>query len=146
MGFSVTGSHVIIFIASIIAAGTVSGVFVAITYNITDSLTDRSDRLQEQLDTEFAIINDNERIPTSNGRYLFYIKNTGGDTLITTNQTFQILMDGDIVSTADYTFNPSKISSGEVSTLQVSISLTSGDHTLRVIGPQAVEEEFTFTI
>ena len=77
MGFSVTGSHVVIFIASIIAASAVSGVFVAITYNLSGSLTDRSNRVQEQLDTEFAIINDNEQIPTNNGRYLFYLKNIG---------------------------------------------------------------------
>ncbi len=146
MGFGVTGSHVVIFIASVIAAGAVSGVFIAITYNISGSLTERGDRVQEQLDTEFAIINDNERIPTNAGYYIFYLKNIGGSTLITTNQTFQILIDGDIVSTSDYTFNPEKILPGEVSTLQISITLSSGDHVLKIIGPQAVEEKFIFTI
>ncbi|HDM66845.1 MAG TPA: hypothetical protein ENG62_00455, partial [Thermoplasmatales archaeon] len=133
-------------IASLIAAGGVSGVFIAITYDLSNSLTERSSRIQNQLDTEFTVINDNERIPTSGGRYLFYIKNIGEDTLVTTNQTFQILVDGNIVSSSKYYFSPEKISPGEVTTLYLSTTLSSGDHTIRVIGPQAVEDEFTFTI
>jgi flagellar protein FlaG len=63
MGFSLTGAHVIFFIAAVIVAGMVSGVFIAITMNVTTSLQNRGDRVKEQLDTDFSIINDPNIIP-----------------------------------------------------------------------------------
>ena len=83
MGFSLTGSHLIFFIASAIVASTVSGVLIAVTTNVSNSLSDRGDRLQEQLDTDFEIINDPDNIPTQSTNYVFYLKNTGGKTLAT---------------------------------------------------------------
>jgi len=55
MGFSLTGTHVIFFIASVIIAGAVSGIFVAITYDVSNSLSSRGERVQDQLDIEFKI-------------------------------------------------------------------------------------------
>ena len=75
MGFSLTGTHVIFFISSVIIAGAVSGVFIAVTTNVSTSLSDKGERVQEQLDTDFAIINDPDNIPTSGSDYLFYLKN-----------------------------------------------------------------------
>ena len=147
MGFSLTGTHVIFFIASVIVAGTVSGIFIAVTTNVSTSLSERGDRVQEQLDTEFKIINDPDNIPTSVNDYLFYLKNIGGKRLTTTNETFQLFVDGDIISTANYNFSDDSIQPGEVATIYVANSeISSGDHTLRIVGPRAIEDEFTFTI
>ena len=147
MGFSLTGTHVIFFIASVIVAGTVSGVFIAVTTNVSTSLSERADRVQEQLDTEFKIINDPDNIPTSVNDYLFYLKNIGGKRLTTTNETFQLFVDGDIIFTANYNFSDDSIQPGEVATIYVANSeISSGDHTLRIVGPRAIEDEFTFTI
>ena len=96
MGFSLTGTHVVFFIASIIVAGTVSGVFIAATLNVSSSLSQKSERVKSQLDTEFSIINDNENIPSASGYYHFYLKNIGSGTLVTTNSTFHVFVDGDI--------------------------------------------------
>ena len=52
MGFSLTGTHVIFFIASVIIAGSVSGVLIAVINDVSNSLSDRGDRVEEQLDTE----------------------------------------------------------------------------------------------
>jgi len=92
VGFSLTGTHAIFFIASVIVAGAVSGVFMAVTIDISTSLSDRGNRLQEQLDTEFKIISDSSNIPISGSDYIFYLKNTGGKVLVTTNETFQIFI------------------------------------------------------
>ena len=81
MGFSLTGTHMIFFIAAIIVAGTVSGVFIAVTMNVSNSLSERGKRVQEQLDTDFEIINDPDNIPQSGSDYLFYLKNIGGKKL-----------------------------------------------------------------
>ena len=147
MGFSVTGSHVVFFIASVIAAGAVSGVFMAVTYNINSSIAERGGRVQELLDTDFLVINDNEHIPLSSGDYLFYLKNIGAKQLVTTNETFTIFIDGEIITQSLYTFSAEKIRQGEISTMSVDSSLISaGDHTLRIVGPQSVDDEFIFTI
>lgn len=147
MGFSVTGSHVVIFIASIIAAGAVSGVFMAVTFGINTSLSERGNRVQALLDTEFVIINDPEHIPSSASDYLFYLQNIGSKQLITTNETFTLFIDGEIITAGNFNFSINKIKQGEISRLYIDTSvITSGDHTLRVVGPQAIEDEFIFTI
>jgi len=147
MGFSLTGTQVIFFIASVIVAGAVSGIFIGVTTNVTNSLSDKGDRLQEQLDTDFKIINDPAAIPNISGYYRFYLKNIGGKKLITMNETFQLFVDGDIISTANYYFSDDNIQPGEIATIYVDDSeIVAGDHTLRVVGPLAIEDEFTFTI
>ena len=147
MGFSVTGSHVVFFIASIIAAGAVSGVFMAATFNINNSLTEKSQRVQEQLDTEYAIINDPEIIPNANGYYQFYLKNLGAKKLISTNQTFHLFIDGVILQDIDYYFSSTSLLPGNIVTLYVAENtINTGNHKLRIVGPQAVKEDFIFTI
>ena len=144
MGFSLTGTHVIFFVAAVIIAGMVSGVFIAVTMNITTSLSNRGDRVAEQLDTDFDIINDPNIIPLSGSYYHFYLKNIGGARLTTTNQTFQIFIDGELIGISQYYFENTSIPIEGITTLYVNMTLASGDHTLRVVGPQAVDKEFNF--
>ncbi len=144
MGFSLTGTHVIFFIAAVIAAGMVSGVFIAITLNVSTSLSNVGDRLKEQLDTDFSVINDPNAIPVQGNYYLFYLKNIGGKTLATTNQTFQVFLDGEIIPQSQYFFNDSTLVMQDITTLFVNATITTGDHTLRLVGPQATEDEFMF--
>jgi flagellar protein FlaG len=144
MGFSLTGTHVIFFIASVIVAGMVSGVFIAVTMNVTTSLSDRGDRVKQQLDTDFAIINDPNTIPITGAYYIFYLKNIGGTKLTTTNQTFQVFIDGELIAIAHYYFGITSIPAEAVTNLYVNTTLTTGDHTLRVVGPQAIDKDFTF--
>ena len=150
MGFSLTGTHVIFFVAAIIVAGTVSGVFIAITLNVSNSLSDRSDRIQDQLDTDFDIINDPNNIPESGDTtsYIFYLLNIGGKTLDTSNQTFHFLADGDIISLEDYNFSDASIGPGEVTNVYILKKHFPGvgDFILKTIGPMAVEDEFGFSI
>ena len=109
MGFSLTGTHIVFFIASVIIAGAVSGVFIAVINDVSNSLSDRGDRVQEQLDTEFKIINDPDNIPTEGSNYLFYLKNIGGKELATSNETFHLFVDGDLVAVANYNFSDTSI-------------------------------------
>ncbi len=147
MGFSLTGAHVIFFVAAVIVAGAVSGIFIAITMDISSSFSERGDRIQNQLDTDFKIINDPDNIPTADSDYIFYLKNIGSKKLSTTNETFQIFVDGDIVEITKYNFSDSEIQPSECSNLYVVQSeIGGGEHTLRVVGPQAIEDEFEFEI
>jgi flagellar protein FlaG len=144
MGFSLTGTHVIFFIAAVIVAGMVSGVFIAITMNVTTSLQNQGNRVKEQLDTDFAIINDPNIIPITGSYYQFYVKNIGAVKLTTTNQTFQVFIDGELVNVKNYYFENITIPIEGVTTLYVNTTLTSGDHILRIVGPQAIDKDFTF--
>ena len=145
MGFSLTGTHVIFFIAAVIVAGMVSGVFIAVTMDVSTSLSDRGGRVKEQLDTDFAIINDPNTIPIPGSYYIFYVKNIGGVKLATTNQTFQVFLDGEMIAIANYYFENTSIPSEGVTNLYVKTTIAAGDHMLRVVGPHAIDDEFTFT-
>ena len=147
MGFSLTGTHVVFFIAAVIVAGAVSGVFIAVVNDIANSFSERGDRVQDQLDIEFKIINDPDNIPTSGNYYMFYLKNIGAKEIVTTNETFNIFIDGELIVKTNYYFSDNTLQKEEVTTIYVSNSvITSGDHTLRIVGPQAIDDEFTFTI
>ena len=146
MGFSLTGTHLIFFISAVIIAGIVSGIFIAVTMNVTTSLSDRGDRVQEQLDTDFTIINDPVNIPKPGDYYIFYMKNIGGKKLSTTNETFQVFIDGDIIAIELYYFEENTLSVSSVTELYINKILKGGDHTLRVVGPLAVKNEFNFII
>ena len=147
MGFSLTGATVIFFILSLIVAGAASGIFLAVSNNVNDGLSNRGDKVREQIETEFIIINDNENIPNSGGYYNFYLKNIGDNRLVTTNETFQLFVDGELISKSNYYFSADHIQPAEVTTIYVATSvISSGDHTLRVVGAMTNDEEFIFTI
>ena len=147
MGFSLTGTHVIFFVTSVIIAGTVSAAFMAVIMNTTISLSDRGDRMQEQLDTEFKIINDNENIPNEDNHFLFYLKNIGRNNIITTNVTYQLFVDGDLISMKNYYFSNDSFYPGDVVTIYIAnTEISSGDHILKIVGPLALSDEFMFTI
>ncbi len=144
MGFSLTGTHVIFFVAAVIVAGMVSGVFIAVTMNVTTSLSNRGERVSDQLNTQYAIINDPSIIPMTGSYYIFYLKNIGGAQLTTTNQTFQVFINGELLAPSQYYFAESVLAIEAVTNLYVNTTLLSGDHILRLVGPQAVSKDFTF--
>ena len=147
MGFSLTGTHVIFFIAAVIIGSTVSGVLITVTTNVTNSLSDRGGRIEEQQNTEFKIINDPNNIPNVSGDYKFYLKNIGGAELTTSNSTFNLFVDGEIIIASDFNFSDASIQIGEVTTIYLKNNvMATGDHILRIVGPQAVTDKFSFTV
>jgi len=147
MGFSLTGTHVVFFIASVIIASAVSGVFIAVTDGVMTSFSERGKIIEENLDTNFIIINDPDSIPISGSFYVFYIKNIGSRKVATTNETFNIFIDGEIVVTEKFNFSDTSIQPEEVTNLLILNSeISAGDHTLRVVGPQDIIDEFIFSI
>ena len=147
MGFSLTGAHIVFFVGAVIVAGTVSGVFIGVTLNITSSLEEKGKSISEQLDTDFIIINDPKIIPLSGGYYLFYLKNIGNNKLTTTNETFQIFIDGEIIPINSYYFSNNSIVPTHYTTMSISQSfLNPGYHRLRLVGPHSINEVFIFEI
>jgi flagellar protein FlaG len=147
MGISLSSTHLIFFIAAISIAGVVSGVFVAVINDVTGSFVDSGNRLVGELDTDFEIINDPENIPDTGGYYIFYLKNIGESKLVTDNTTFQLFIDGDLISIINYNLTPSLLYPSEVAEIYlVNTILGSGTHQLRVVGDYGIADKFTFTI
>ena len=147
MGFSLTGTHVIYFIASVIIAGIVSGIFIAVTSDISSSLNILGEDVQDKLDYDFAIINDPDNIPNVSGNFRFYLKNIGRKELPTTTSIFNLFIDGELITTSNYSFEDNSIQIGEVTTIYiVNSEISSGNHNLRVVGPQDIDDEFAFEI
>jgi len=147
LGFSLTGTHVIYFVAAVIIAGAVSGVFVAVIQDVTGSFSEKGDRVQEQLDIEFKIINDPDNIPSTVNDYIFYLKNIGVVEIPTTNETFTLFIDGEIIKTANYNFTLDTVQPEDTVTLYIDKNdINLGDHKLRIVGLQDIDDEFTFTI
>jgi archaellum component FlaG (FlaF/FlaG flagellin family) len=147
MGFSLAGAHVIFFVSAVIVAGAVSGVFIAVSNNLIGSFSEKGHHIQEEFETEFAIINDPAAIPLKNNSYIFYIKNIGSRNIITSNSTFQLFIDGDIVSPHFYSFDTEAVYAGKYSSMFVNQTVIgTGYHTLRLIGPLTTEDTFQFKI
>lgn len=147
MGFSLTGSQVVFFVASVIVAGAVSGIFVAVIMDIMEGYKNQGKRIQDRLDIEFKIISDPDNIPIENEYYLFYLKNIGHKEIPTDNTTFTIFIDGKLISTDKYSFSNSILYIDEVTTLYIESSeINSGNHKLRIIGPYEIYDEFLFKI
>ena len=147
MGFSLTGTHVVFFIASVVVAGSVSGVIIGVIQGVTNSFQNRGERVEENLDIEFKIINDPDNIPTEGSDYLFYLKNIGERKIPTTNDTFTIFIDGEVVEKDNFNFSDNSIQKEDYTTLYIDNNeISTGDQTLRVVGPQDIVDEFTFTI
>ena len=147
MGLSLTGSRVLYFITTVVIAGIASGVIYSVSTDTSASLCAREERIQCELDLDFKIINDPYHIPTSGNYRLFYLKNIGEKKIITTNDTFQIFLNGELLSTTNYYFSDSIIETGKVTNIYIASSEVSyGDHELKIIGPQALYDEFVFTI
>jgi len=147
MGFSLTGTHVVFFIASVIIASAVSGVFITVIDGVMTSFSERGKIIEENLESNFIIINDPDNIPISGSFYIFYVKNIGSRKLATTNETFNLFIDGEIVITANFNFSAISLQPDEVATMFIDNSeISSGDHSLRLVGPQDIVDEFIFTI
>lgn len=147
MGFSLTGTHVVYFIASVIIASAVSGVLIAVTTDINTGVIKTGERIQNKLDYDFKIINDPDNIPLNGSNYQFYLKNIGGKEIATTTTEFHLFIDGELISSTKYNFADSSIKVGEATIISVeNTEISEGYHKLRVVGPQAIEDEFVFSI
>ncbi|RLF93868.1 flagellar protein G [Thermococci archaeon] len=147
MGFSLTSTHLIFFITAISLAGIVSGIFISVTMNISNEFSKKGQSLADEINIDFQIINDPDNIPETSGYYIFYIKNTGENKIVTDNETFQIFIDGNLISKSKYYLTPDHIYPYEVAEIHVDNStISSGTHKLKAVGPYGISDTFIFTI
>lgn len=148
MGAGASATQIIFFIVSVVIALGVAGALVTTIQPLTSAANMGSKTLSGQMKTDITVINDPELIPFSNGNYTFYVKNTGNEELSTND--ISVLING--VFIPDNSLTKTMLSGntmwriGDVMQLNVSTSLSSGSHNLRVITFNGVEDSFAFRI
>ncbi len=146
MGAGSSATEIIFFITSVIIALSVVGALFLNIQSISTAAISGSKTLTEQLRTDITIINDPEWIPNSSSKYTFYVKNTGREALGT--QYVTVIIDGDIVpeSSLNKTIigSESVWLSGDVLAINATKSMQAGNHNLRVITENGIEDSFPF--
>jgi len=133
-----SASHAIFFIASLIVATAVAGVFMGTTMRFSNDLKTKGNAYSNQMNTEVTIINDPSAMPynSTNQTLILYVKNIGSTSLYP-NVT-RVLIDGNYSMSNNLTFkllDGASAWSNEV-TLEITVgncTLTSGDHKAKVI-------------
>ncbi len=94
----VSASHLVIFIASIVVAAGVAGTLVTQVDRVSTSITDQSDGIETQIDTDIQIISDagnpESIYDTQTDNLTIYIKNTGESELYLGQDTIDVLIEG----------------------------------------------------
>lgn len=144
MGADTTSTQLIFFIAATVVATAAAGVMSAIVTDLVEKAQQRSDAFGDELTSEIRIINDPSRVVTSPST-IFYVKNTGQETLDYRNAT--VLIDGSVV-TATYALlgGETVFRTGAVAQYTYSSSLSSGDHRVKFSMENGVDDELRFRV
>ncbi len=139
---SLSASSLIIFIAAIAIAASVSGVMIDSVSGISQSITTHGDDVQEKLDTEISIISDTGSdaiYDDGNETVHVLVKNTGARRLPADADRIDVLVDGEYIApgsrSVDVTSNGETWREGEVIELTIDLDapLDSGEHRVAVI-------------
>lgn len=144
---SVSVSHMIIFIASMIIAAGVAGTFTNEVGQISAAIDDRSLDVSEQLRTDIEIISDPgaEVWNESTGNVTVYVKNTGSMTLTAEATQIDVFVDG-VYQTGLNVAVLDGTEWRESTVVEITFDygdLSSGDHRLQVV-VNGDEETLTF--
>jgi len=145
MADSSSVSHTIFFIAAVLVAASLAGVFISLSQDIANEMNERRDRMEEISDSDFIIMNDPAMMPYENGNLTVYLKNLSSRMLFTSPDVF---VDGILLTSYDVLDgqgNPGW-SPSEVLTLSIGAPLSPGDHHIKVVLSNGVFEEMMFRI
>lgn len=139
---SASVSHLVIFIASILVAGTVAGALVTGVDRISHSMTERTETTSEQIRTDLTIISDPGsgavyEETNGSGNVTVLVKNTGSRNLLAVDDAVDVLIDGEFVPRSNVTVTSLEGESevwhtGSVVRIRVRQTLDAGDHRVQV--------------
>lgn len=134
---SVSVSHMIIFIASMIIAAGVAGTFTTEVGKISGAIDERALDVSEKLKTDIEIISDpgSEVWNSSTGNVTVYVKNTGSMTLTAEADQVDVFVDGVYQTNLNVSvLDGSDWQDGNVVEITFDYgSLPSGDHRIKVV-------------
>ena len=140
-------SQIVFFIAAVVVAGSLAGVFIGISYSMGQTIQQRGDAIAQDLQTDITIINDPVRMPYANGSLTIYVKNTGEASISISSIT--VMVDGQVIN--ETTFIPPAGSNGmllpeKVLEFHIPIVLNSGDHFARAVTGNGMSDKLEFRI
>ena len=147
---SVSASHLVIFIASIVVAAGVAGTLVTQVDRVSTSIVNQNEDVEERIDTDIRIISDTGQpdsiYDSGTNNLTLYVKNTGGTELNIQQDDIDVLVDGsfnspDTVSRVDDTTD--RWPPGTVVEVTVN-GITSGD-TRATVSVRENEDTIRFT-
>ncbi|WP_435174438.1 flagellar protein G [Halorussus sp. AFM4] len=136
---SVSSSHLILFIASLLIAASVAGTFTQGVQRLSSALGDRSLDVAKDVRTDIEIISDpgSGVIYNSSGNenVTLLVKNTGSLNLAADSDQVDVLVDGQLQTDVTMTIADGETwMVGNVAQLEIDTgTLNSGDHRVRVI-------------
>jgi archaeal flagellar protein FlaG len=146
MGADTSVTHMIFFVAAIIVAGSMAGVFLTVGYNVAVSIDHSSDALSEQMNTGIRIINDPAMMPYTGNNLSVYVENTG--TELITPSTLAIMLDGIFINDSTSQIMGGGARWGPSVVLQINIvePLASGDHYVKIVTKSGVSDTLAFRL
>jgi len=138
--------QMIYFIAAVMVAASLSGVFIGIGYEMAQSIMDRGEEIGDTIETRIIIINDPAMVPYNDGVLTIYVKNLAPDAI---SKHLDIFIDGAFVDdiTLDLAMNESQMwGPNVVQTVWIDIDLSPGDHTIKVVLTNSVYDSLDFRI
>lgn len=149
---SVSVSHLILFIASMLIAASVAGVFTSSVDELAGAIDDRGIQVSENVRTNIEIISDSGSdniYDDSEENVTLLVKNIGTNELTVSETQVDVLINGRFQAAGDLTLEllgeGASWSPDEVVRITASQSLTTGDHRAKVIVNDA-ESIFKFRV
>lgn len=105
---SVSASHLVIFIASIVVAAGVAGTLVTEVDRVSQSITEQSDGMSEQIETDIRIISDTSSesdaiYNDTEDNVTLLVKNTGDVELTASADSIDLLIEGRFITSENVT-------------------------------------------
>ena len=135
---SVSASHLILFIASMIIAASVAGVLTDTVGRLSGAIDDQGLRVSEDVRTDVEIISDagspGSIYDEAVDNVTVLVKNTGSKTLTATPGSIDLIVNGQFLSPSTVNVvNDDSWRTGTVARVNASVNLSSGDHRVVVI-------------
>ena len=137
---SVSASHLILFIASVLVAASVAGTITTTVGRLSDGVSQQGDALSQDVRTDIEIISDSGA-PVydrdGNGNLSLLVKNTGSRSLVPLASQMDVIVDGQLEQSVNVTVvdgaSPNSWQPGDVIRVDISVpSLETGDHRVQI--------------
>jgi flagellar protein FlaG len=152
---SVSVSHMILFIASMVIAASVAGVFTSNVDRLSEAIDDQGLQVSDNVRSDIEVISDsgsdNVYDDTNTDQVILHVKNIGTNDLIPNETHVDVLINGEFQPPGDITIevlgdgDPDTWTENEVVKLTINQTLSAGDHRAKVI-VNGDEEVFEFKV
>jgi len=102
---SVSASHLIIFVASLVIAAGVVGTLTTGVERVSSSIDDGSLDVSQQIRMDMSVISDSGDHSTNNGNLVVHIRNTGSQSVPIDQSAVDVVFNGEFLASDDFTID-----------------------------------------